>query len=737
MRPHACSATLSSIFFTLISILFPTSWKPHCVPVVISTNMGSSYAPIAEREFPPDEEPSPVERLHPTEDSNSDERLHPYENDNPDGSLHLRENSHSEERLHPHNGSNIDERLHPAEDSDPVEELHPGGGANPSENPHPDGGSNLDERLQLTSGCNADEESHFYVGHQNQGTDQTLHSSPIAVKEWRTWRLRWWWMTLLIVVEMSFIITLITLERVSATRNGIASVPQIPTASILQFSISTIWQYGFLWTTLPSLIMSVYRLMWESVANGSAERQPYIELLKPREAAASAKTTIMLDYRSYPAIRSWFEAFRNRHNLLGCAMLLSLTISFAVVPLTAHLFVTAPAESNSTITLVINTAFNDSALTPASSFKPAIDLATATQVYKSDPPSWMTTEYAFEPLDTKDVVSGNITAKVDGYSAYLNCQIIPDSSYQITYSPSSDEGVGTNSLKFTDQGCQVEQIVAVSNLTLVYAMSWYSACQGSEYNRIGVITGQYSGSSATKLADVSVISCIPSYWRTTGSLTLSFQSGASPKFVAFQTGNSTSIRPLVYYRIESTLHAYKVFDPSSKFNSDAFGLAVYSFANMQNPNSPLDQAAIKNSTEDMFTTFYAALANTMLFTPSNTKPVTGVVSKSKTRLFVVNPVAYTIVVILVLALVCNIFLFVYAERNRSILKEESVGLLGNAALTHGSGVEEFVSNFRRRHPSGSNVTEHVKKAYSVRASRCFVDELDIIRVEDLEEMKNL
>ena len=140
--------------------------------------------------------------------------------------------------------------------------------------------------------------------------------------------------------------------------------------------------------------MAIYETMWNTIVSSTAERQPILELRRPKEKAASARVTIMLDYRSYPTFYNWAMAFRDRHHLICFAMLLSLILSVAVIPLTAHLFISASSHSASTVPLSFPTIFNESALTSRSSLQPAIDLATAIRVYGGNPPSWMTTDHS-------------------------------------------------------------------------------------------------------------------------------------------------------------------------------------------------------------------------------------------------------------------------------------------------------------------------------------------------------
>ena len=585
-----------------------------------------------------------------------------------------------------------------------------------------------------------DDSSHEEVHEDNVShPDEEQTPSPTAVeantnefKEYRSWKNSWWMMSIAIFVEVSLIVTIIVLERISAARDGIRSVPQISASSVSLFSTSTIWRYGLLWTTLPSLVMSAYRTMWEVVVSESTAREPFVELAKPKNEAANAKLTILLDYSSIASYRSWLDAFRNRHFHLGFAMLLTFATSFAIVPLTAHLFVTAPAVSNATTHVSRGSVFNDSALTGQSNLQPAFDLATAMRIYGSPPPPYMTTEYAFVPLDTVNLTTGNVTVPTYAYSAYLDCQEVTNTSsgYSAVYSPSD---VGSITLSFIDRGCHVVgQAFPVASDEPQYALSWYSSCAGQQYNRIGVFMGQYSASSPIHLDPFTIISCGVSYSRTYGSLTISLQHDQGPLFVSFAAQNSTYIRPFLYQTLESELHTYSFFDPSGTFRSDSFGLYTYFYALKLNNTATYTPSVLITAIGNYFTTFYASLANTVLFTPAPAQSVTASVSTASTRLFVVSPVAYSIVAVLSLAVICTIILFIHSLKV-SILREEPVGLLGGAVLVEGSGLEAFMKEFKKRHEDVDEVMDYVKKHYTVDTSRCYADEERRVVVDGLVE----
>lgn len=178
-----------------------------------------------------------------------------------------------------------------------------------------------------------------------------------------------------------------------------------------------------------------------------------------------------------------------------------------------------------------------------------------------------------------------------------------------------------------------------------------------------------------------------------------------------------------YTKLLKRPYDYTFFDPSDSIYADAFGFSVYSYALAQNAASPMILELFKNSTEEIVTTLYASLADSQLFQQGNSpRTAQGALSTSVTRLFVVSPVAWVILGILFLILVYSAFLFIYAARNYSILQEESIGLLGNAALLEESDVSRFVSTFRQQHPNVYSMGDFVGENYTVVSSKCYLDD---------------
>ena len=198
------------------------------------------------------------------------------------------------------------------------------------------------------------------------------------------------------------------------------------------------------------------------------------------------------------------------------------------------------------------------------------------------------------------------------------------------------------------------------------------------------------------------------------------------------------MQPAFSDSFESVLHEYTIFNAAAATNADALGFSILSAANTaadKDAKAAMAPDAIQNATERVFTTLYAALATSELLAPAESATGgSGVLVEPVNRLFVARPIAYTIVVVLVLVLVSHVTLWMYTVRHRSVLGEEPVGLLGNAVLLERSDVSAVVRRVRARCGEEGEVREGLKKGFDVKGAKCFWDEHEgRIRVEGLAE----
>ena len=437
------------------------------------------------------------------------------------------------------------------------------------------------------------EASKYLADLQQSCSIMTTSKLPIH-KEWRTWRLSKWFTGSLLLLEITIITMIIGLDRLSAKNQGIATVPGATpsTRSGSHFSVKYLWSYGLLWTTFPAFLMALYRLGWDAIVAGTAEREPFIALNRPEEAASPAVKTVMLDYRVYPMLYNWFIAFRRGDGLIGCGMLLSSVLSIALVPLTSHLLAPAPATRRTTFSTVVPKGF-DMQRHGDIDLQPAFSLARATLAFGADSPAWTTPKYAFEPFHFRTLAgSRNYTAPVDAYYGQLDCNIInsqPRPSPTILFANMTEVNFDIN-----DRGCSTSHLTMYvpdnDNTKLLTASTTNINCgETAHFSR--VITAMGNPVSVDVIANLTILSCIPSYWKVSGILTVEASKFSDPKVVNFDLDFKTAreIRPLVWRLLENNLSMYKQLDPrGSVSTSDTFSTVVYEIATRLNAQNPLD-----------------------------------------------------------------------------------------------------------------------------------------------------
>ncbi|KAH8668569.1 hypothetical protein BX600DRAFT_510655 [Xylariales sp. PMI_506] len=577
------------------------------------------------------------------------------------------------------------------------------------------------------------------------------------VSNWKTRKLRWPFAFLVISFEIAMIAVVVFLEQKSTKENGILTVSSLGVDSadadtlisdMTKFGLSSAVSqdgaglgYGLLWTTLPVIVMTLYRYAWDAIVDATAERQPYVELARDRSRAANARHTIMLDYRSYPVLYNWAVAFKNGHYLISFSKLLSLVLSTILVPLTAYLFIVMSIKMPSETTINITSVFNDQLVNAQTEFQTPMNIAASILGFGANPLSWSTPEYAFAGFTVDDLsLVGNITTNATAYSAYLDCEIKSlGSDYSIV--PPND---GSITIEGSDRGCDMPSIpIGTSDNITLRAVTWSTIqCSAqTHYSRVGIITANYAESAPYNLGNLTVLSCIPSYWTTSGLLTASKGSGSAPEYAGFQpdASSATEFRPFFAAALENTLPTYMSFDPSNTFQTDAWGRLIYQLAVRRNAQDPLDSQNVKDSMSDLYQAFYAALASSMLFSAAASSAggqqtaVGATLFQLLPRLVVVVPVAWAMLAFLFLILVCHSCLIYYAERRQSILQEEPVGLLGSAVLLQDSNIMDIVADVLHQRGRGCEVGKVIKSMNRPDVSKSYYDDTSqSIQVEDLK-----
>ncbi|KAK5053792.1 hypothetical protein LTR84_001754 [Exophiala bonariae] len=557
-----------------------------------------------------------------------------------------------------------------------------------------------------------------YLQQQDKPTNYRYTTS--GTRQWRPLTLSYWLNIILFAVEVGFLVTIIVLDRISTAKNGIVDVPDITTTGYVGTYVGK--NYSLLWTSLPSFLFSIYALVWTAVVHDSASRQPYIELRR----GAGALRTIMLDYKTLPGWKNWYVALRNRHGHLAVGFILAFSLSTLFQSLAAHLLVGRPTQASRQVAVTFTSEFNASAIDVRTNLQPFIDISTAVQAYNSIPPVWMTDAYAFERFSVPEGLDGgNITVNTSAYSAVLQCNSVDATDYTLSEADSDSSGDKIVKVNFDDRGCPVSQQFLIAPGTPIYAKAWYDFCSNSNKRRFGMFAGQYSDSSANHLTDFSVTSCIPTYWQTNGSLTMTSTNGGDTlSIVSFVGTSQTQIDPGIQTTFENALHQYTFFNPGAVTNSDSVGFSIYSAAQAVSGQTSPNATSVLNSTQNFYATAYAALVkNVLLQTSDSPRADTGELTRTTNRLFIASQIAWVMVAAMVVVLVCHLNLIIYAKRHDTMLDEDPVGLLGAAKLLRRSDVLQIVDEFEEMHSDVPEMQKYMRKHYGLgRGDNCWWDE---------------
>lgn len=580
---------------------------------------------------------------------------------------------------------------------------------------------------------------------QDNVTDQTVPlslpaPSPTAGrrlitewKGWKSWKTKPPWLIFLLLITLSFISIIVTLDVISRKNSGFVRLSNPPSIFTRDPELErAIWSQGVLYTAVPAFIMTIYRTMWEAAVTSFADQQPYIELKK--SGGGPAQTTILLDYRSQPYFMSCILAVRNKHFLLAACMFSSVVLALLVVPLASFLFTTAPFSSNATFPLLFQTELSMDGIIGNYPNYPdlrlSLDSAAAMHIQDARRPPWTDGEYAFtEFVPLTDVGTGNVTVDTTAYSIQSNCVHFSQSQYEMTSLTPDQTAIPALTLSITaiDRGCMISNDINIAfdngppgDIIRVWGTSSCGANAG--WSRFSVLTASYKNESLG-ITDLNLMSCAPTYQLTIGALnaTTDSTSTSPPILRSFVPINSSIIRlpDPVWEFFENGIHDPGCYDPQSNVVSNSeFARYVYLISTLisssptnateNSTSSPLLPANIMAAAGALFSTTFAVFASTTLFQPTeNPLNGNGIYQMSETRMIVVTPMAYVIVSILSVIAILNALLFLHV-RQESILCEEPVGLLSVAALLHGSDVSKLAGEIVERDGYSGKILETIK-----------------------------
>jgi hypothetical protein len=557
-------------------------------------------------------------------------------------------------------------------------------------------------------------------------TSTTLEDSETsrAVREWRSWKIKPVYTIVMTLFGILILAVILYLTILSQRDNGFMTVHDrhISGSLVDRYVLDT----GLLWTSLPSLIMTLYNLFWGIIAAAAIDRQPFIDLMIKKEVTAAR--SIALDYRTKPPIWNCIVALNNRHFLVSGLMATGLFMSLMAAA-AAHLFVMKSIVSTESTEYPVITAFNSSALTAATDLRPALDLVVATRIYGASPPSWSDGEYAFPTISLPASSNNlNFTASIDAQAAYLACTRLDNSRYSTTLEDATEPGFTKLVMTGNDRGCSIGASVMIQSQTENYLHTFFElSCESDVGNqRFRMVAGTYSASSPTLLQNFSIISCIPQYWKIPGHLEL-FKSSAEhvPVVNAF-VRNTTGAMELGFGGIGMSalfvggLDIVLALDATSTTSTTEFGRILFREAQKRS-TSPMDADVLQDAMSEVFTTTFSMLASTVLFTPTqNGLDLTVKVDTAGTsqRLFVYLPIAGLVCAVITLSVLCTVAVMLYTSTHASILREEPSGLFSYADMLFGSNIWDLVAQVRAHAKYDGRVVGRAKKYFTFDETKC-------------------
>jgi hypothetical protein len=595
----------------------------------------------------------------------------------------------------------------------------------------------------LTTTAQCEPPSGDSVNDSQSPTISPRHSpltTPDRLEWWKPWQISWLWLLILFLITIFLALTIFVLVLISSKEQGFTPLWNPPAflARLPAFE-NNIWSQGVLFTSLPAFFMTLYSISFSSIVTCFMDLQPHMDLAG--RYGATARTTIMLDYRRYPMFVNACVAFRNKHFLLGVYMLLSTALTIAVIPLTAFLFVASPVNVNTTAPISFITSFDESLPLEFPDFGLAVEFAAAFRIFDASPPPWTDGEYAFPKVvpvntNTEEITNSNLTVETTGYSAYIDCRIIPEEEYnlKVVYPIGAPiQSTIVIQISANDRGCAISHDFTIQNrsaaqtdTTIIESWPTEVCTIAAGYSRLSIASALY----AETLTNFSLISCIPSYWTTPGTLTMTMASLAGPPLIqSFSANDNQAVesRFLANY-FELTLQEIFCFDPTSDVNSFVYGGHIYVLASKNNHESPLLPEAISNAAQTLFTSIYAVLVSTSILQkitpPTNS---TGILTTSETRLVVMVPIAYTIVAILCVIVLAIGTMFWY-RRKPNVLDEEPTGLLSSALILHGGNITKLMNKVHEAHDSHGEMRKRLKGIGIVPDTEIIVQSYNPLRV---------
>lgn len=479
---------------------------------------------------------------------------------------------------------------------------------------------------------------------------------------------------------------------------------QTPTEPALSYEGIVQRAKPLLWTSLPTLVFTLYRIFRNSVISSLIVETPFMELHKTIEGRETKlRTSAYLDYRTYFAPVACFKAFKNKHGFLGTCMLISFLVSIILVPLAARLFAEGMELDVTTSNINILSSYMPPENMSMVDYAAVMDAVSASWIYGASYPSGTDGVYAFPRVSPKETLE-NYTITVDTSSPQLtlDCALV-DSPITSFEQATADTG----QIKFSgdDRGCVVSGTASFGSAWNTYLRAFEKHSCDESAGAIRLFYFYATTQKAGREPDHSaIVSCIPAFWNVTGSLDVVSTVGFTQKRteVPAFTETSREVADLPGFSEEQFTYSIMgvgTLNPSAGADTVTPNRVAELVArDIADKRLVLSESMIMNSAKVIIPAIYTMM-NVQYYFPD--LPISaqqeGVLRVPENRLHVVIYASATMLAILGILIFETIYLFIYIRRHPTILPEEPVGLIGAANLLQNSNIPQIIDTFHS-HP---------------------------------------
>lgn len=524
---------------------------------------------------------------------------------------------------------------------------------------------------------------------------QTFAMPPKRV-QWRSIVLRPGIVLLLLFAEVSLIAAIIALWVVSHIHAGFINVGVRGYGSTV-FSVQGALDRGkpLLWTTLPVVILTLYRLFREAVVAALVVETPFIELhMSSSVRPTKIRKSIYVDYRTSLNVVAWYKALQNSHTLLGLCMLFSFVVSIALVPLAGGLFTEGEELTATNTTFGLLSVLNTTADISIVDYGRLFDFVSASWIYTAPYPSGTDGRFALPHIaPTKNLENYTISLPATTSQLSLDCKVISDA--KITTKTETDN-IALRAFSATDRECSISGDIAVGSNNAYYlgAFSLQDCPDIAGRTRMVLFSVPVFRSGGTQ--DPTLISCIPSYWNVNGTVSVDrstdFTGRLTERPSFSETSRVTTELPNAKRKqFEQGVINVQSINIGSKVNApDRLAELVDRY--IESNGLAFTEESLISAAGTVYAAIYTMLCLDQFYPPlAQQIPQEGVLRIPENRLHIVEPVAIAMLVILFILIVETVYLIVYLHKHPSILAEEPIGIVGAANLLHDSNISHLIA----------------------------------------------